>query len=163
MSELTLLVLQLSLLALLWLFVLMAVAVMRRDLFGARAARRAAETPAPAPAASSAPTAAAKPAKAPRGTPRSLVVTAGSGPGRSLALGATAITIGRGTDNTLVVDDDTASTHHCRLVPGATGWTLEDLGSTNGTFLGKNRVTAPVAVKAGAAITVGRTILELRK
>ena len=168
MSELTLLLLRLALLALLWAFVLLAVGVMRRDLFGARptrAARKAARTaaaprPPAAPAPPGAPNAAAK---APRSTPRSLVVTAGSGPGRVLALGTAALTIGRAADNSLVVEDDYASSHHCRLVPGPAGWTLEDLGSTNGTFVGKNRVTAPVPVKAGSTFKVGRTVLELRK
>ena len=168
MSELTLLLLRLALLALLWAFVLLAVGVMRRDLFGARPTRaarkaaRAAAAPRPpaAPTPTSAPTAAAK---APRSTPRSLVVTAGSGPGRVLTLGTAALTIGRAADNSLVVEDDYASSHHCRLVPGPAGWTLEDLGSTNGTFVGKNRVTAPVPVKAGSTFKVGRTELELRK
>ncbi len=168
MSELTLLLLRLALLALLWAFVLLAVGVMRRDLFGARptrAARKAARTAAaPRPPAAPAPPGAPKPAaKAPRSTPRSLVVTAGSGPGRVLTLGTAALTIGRAADNSLVVEDDYASSHHCRLVPGPAGWTLEDLGSTNGTFVGKNRVTAPVPVKAGSTFKVGRTVLELRK
>jgi pSer/pThr/pTyr-binding forkhead associated (FHA) protein len=168
MSELTLLLLRLALLVLLWAFVLLAVGVMRRDLFGARPTRaarkaaRAAAAPRPpaAPVTTSAPTSAAK---APRNTPRSLVVTAGSGPGRVLTLGTVALTIGRAADNSLVVEDDYASSHHCRLVPGPAGWTLEDLGSTNGTFVGKSRVTAPVPVKAGSTFKVGRTVLELRK
>jgi pSer/pThr/pTyr-binding forkhead associated (FHA) protein len=167
MSELTLLLLRLALLALLWAFVLLAVGVMRRDLFGARptrAARKAVRAAAPrapaAPAQTGEPSAGAK---APRNTPRSLVVTAGSGPGRVLTLGTAALTIGRAADNSLVVEDDYASSHHCRLVPGPAGWTLEDLGSTNGTFIGKSRVTAPVSVKAGSSFKVGRTVLELRK
>jgi hypothetical protein len=172
MSELTLLLLRLALLALLWAFVLLAVGVMRRDLFGARptraarkAARKSARTAA-APRPPAVPTPTGIPnaaAKAPRSTPRSLVVTAGSGPGRVLTLGTAALTIGRAADNSLVVEDDYASSHHCRLVPGPAGWTLEDLGSTNGTFVGKNRVTAPVPVKAGSTFKVGRTVLELRK
>jgi pSer/pThr/pTyr-binding forkhead associated (FHA) protein len=163
MSELTLLVLRLALLALLWAFVLLAVGVMRRDLFGARPARSARKAPPAPPAPGGAPAAPAAPAKAPRHTPRTLVVTAGSGPGRVLTLGAAALTIGRAADNSLVVEDDYASSHHCRLVPGPAGWTLEDLGSTNGTFVGKTRVTAPVPVKAGSTFKVGRTVLELRK
>ncbi len=167
MSELTLLLLRLALLALLWAFVLLAVGVMRRDLFGARptrAARKAARAAAaPRPPAAPTPTGAPNAAKATRSTPRSLVVTAGSGPGRVLTLGTAALTIGRAADNSLVVEDDYASSHHCRLVPGPAGWTLEDLGSTNGTFVGKNRVTAPVPVKAGSTFKVGRTVLELRK
>ncbi len=168
MSELTLLLLRLALLALLWAFVLLAVGVMRRDLFGSRSPRaarkaaRAAAKPRP-PAAAVATSAPSATAKAPRSTPRSLVVTAGSGPGRVLTLGTSALTIGRAADNSLVVEDDYASSHHCRLVPGPAGWTLEDLGSTNGTFVGKNRVTAPVPVKAGSTFKVGRTVLELRK
>jgi pSer/pThr/pTyr-binding forkhead associated (FHA) protein len=42
-------------------------------------------------------------------------------------------------------------------------WFIEDLGSTNGTFLGTQRVTTPLAVNTGSRVRVGKTTIELRK
>jgi pSer/pThr/pTyr-binding forkhead associated (FHA) protein len=62
-----------------------------------------------------------------------------------------------------VVADDYVSTHHARLVPQGDAWILEDLGSTNGTFLDRAKVTDPTPVPLGVPIRVGKTTLELRK
>ncbi|MGF1663396.1 MAG: FHA domain-containing protein [Kineosporiaceae bacterium] len=160
MSELTLTVLQLGLLVLLWLFVLGVVGVLRGDLFGTRitspAARRPArgggrdpgrERPTPAP---------------PPPGPRRLVVVDGSLKGTTITLGTSPITIGRSPECTLVLDDDYASGHHARLSPTPSGWVVEDLGSTNGTFLGRDPVLAPRPVPPRTQVRVGRTVLELR-
>jgi pSer/pThr/pTyr-binding forkhead associated (FHA) protein len=72
------------------------------------------------------------------------------------------ITIGRAPDSTLVLTDDYVSTRHARLVPRGDQWLIEDLGSTNGTFLARDRVTSPTPVPVGVPIRVGRTVLELR-
>jgi pSer/pThr/pTyr-binding forkhead associated (FHA) protein len=138
-----------GLLALLWVFVLVAVSTIRTDLLGPRPAK-------PAPV---------RTAKAPRhrkGTARQLVVTEGALQGTTLTLGSAPITLGRGHDCTLVLADDYASTKHARLVPSPEGWSLEDLGSTNGTYLGKDKVTRAVAVPLGMPIRIGKTALELR-
>jgi pSer/pThr/pTyr-binding forkhead associated (FHA) protein len=74
------------------------------------------------------------------------------------------VLIGRAPECTLVLDDDFASARHARLVPQGGGeWVVEDLGSTNGTFLGSARVEGPTRVEAGAPVRVGRTVLELRR
>jgi pSer/pThr/pTyr-binding forkhead associated (FHA) protein len=157
MSELTLTVLRLGFLVLLWTFVLTLAGVMRADLFGPRVKRppqpRAA-TPAPKPA---------KPKGGRRGSARTLVVTEGSLAGTSINLGAAPITIGRSADCTVVIDDDYASNHHARISPHEGGWVLEDLGSTNGTYVQRTRVTGPISVPLGAPIRIGKTVLELRK
>ena len=163
MSELTLTVLQLGLLVLLWLFVLGVVGVLRGDLFGTRitspAARRPAratpreqprERPSPPP-----------PPAAPTGV-RRLVVVEGSLRGTTITLGTAPVTIGRAPECTLVLDDDYASGQHARLVPTPSGWMVEDMGSTNGTFLGKDQVLAPRPVPARTPVRIGRTVLELR-
>ena len=104
-----------------------------------------------------------KAAKPKRGQPKTLTVTAGSLAGTTIELAEAAITLGRAADNTLVLDDDYASGHHARLRPYDGGWLVEDLGSTNGTFLDKAKVSAPTPVPVGVPVRIGKTALELRK
>ena len=161
MSELTLTVIRLGFLAVLWLFVLTAISVMRSDIFGARAAQRrpaARRGVAPRPAART-----PKPAKPKRGTPTKIVVTQGSLAGTSVSLADSAITVGRAADATIVLDDDYASSHHARIFPQAGTWLVEDLGSTNGTYVNRRKVDGPTPVQIGIPIRVGKTVLELRK
>lgn len=172
MSELTLTVLQLGFVVLLWVFVLSVVGVLRRDLFGAkvvsrdRAARRPpAPSPArPAPARATAPVAAPARATTDGGQdPRALVVTEGSLRGTSLTLGSAPVLIGRNPECTLVLTDDYASGRHARLFPSNGRWYVEDLESTNGTQLGRARVTEATPVEVGQQLRIGRTVLELRR
>jgi pSer/pThr/pTyr-binding forkhead associated (FHA) protein len=138
-----------GLLALLWLFVISAVRVVRNDLWGGGRAAR------PAPAA-------AKPAGK-RTAARRLVVTEGALAGTTISLGEAPVTLGRADDSTLVLTDDYASSRHARLVPGEGAWLVEDLGSTNGTYLGASKVTRPTPVPLGQPIRIGKTVLELRR
>jgi len=151
-------------LVLLWGFVIAAVVAVRHDVFGTRRSQAA---PTPAPAAPR-PAPARKPERAPsrrsaRGTPRQLVVVEGALAGQSFPLAETPLTIGRAEDSTLVLSDDYVSTRHARLVPRGDEWVLEDLGSTNGTYLDRTRVTAPTPVPPGVRIRVGKTVMELRR
>jgi hypothetical protein len=161
MSELTLTLLRLGFLALLWLLVLSVVAVLRRDLFGTRVTRR---NPAAGPGAA-VPARGRKetPAAMPNQLPHTLVVTEGSLKGTTIALGQAPILIGRAPECTLVLEDDFASGRHARLSLQQGTWMVEDLGSTNGTFLGRNRVQDPVPIAPGAPVRIGRTVLELRR
>ena len=169
MSELTLTLLRLGFLALLWLLVLSILAVLRRDLFGTRVVRRAPRAAGvPAPAAGAQPTTPVggrrgRAPEQPRNALRTLVVTEGSLRGTTLTLGQAPVLIGRAPECTLVLDDDFASARHARLYPQDGGWIAEDLGSTNGTFLGGTRLTEPTRIEAGAPVRVGRTVLELRR
>ncbi|HVE98541.1 MAG TPA: FHA domain-containing protein [Mycobacteriales bacterium] len=158
MPELVFHLVKLGFLALLWMFVLIAVRTIRLDIFGPRVPRAA--RPAQQRAAA-APPARAKP-KA-RTLPRQLVVTQGDLAGTTVALSEAPVTIGRSPDSTLVLTDDYASTHHARLVPRNGEWVVEDLGSTNGTYLDKSKVTAPTPVRVGGTIRIGKTVLELRR
>ncbi|MFN8074407.1 MAG: FHA domain-containing protein [Kineosporiaceae bacterium] len=166
MSELTLTLLRLGFLALLWAMVLSVAAVMRRDLFGTRVLKRATPSagPRPAPAPTARPTPSpVRAAKPRRGRVSSLVVTEGSLRGTTLGLGAGPVLIGRAPDCTLVLEDDFASGHHARLVPEDDDWWVEDLGSTNGTFVGRDRVSGRARLEPGTTVRIGRTVLELRK
>ena len=154
-SALVVAVLKYGLLALLWLFVLVAVRTIRADLSG--------KAPAvPQPQAGQKPAKAPKPAKPRKGMPRQLVVTEGALRGTAVTLGQAPVTLGRAHDSTLVLTDDYASNKHARLVPTEDGWSLEDLGSTNGTYVGSAKVTRPTKVAVGSQIRIGKTVLELR-
>jgi len=169
MSELTITLLRLGYLVLLWLFVFAAISVLRRDLYGTRIVSRRlrrTERRAPAPYAAPPPSPAAeRGAPFPRrdSVPRRLVVTAGSLRGTTLPLGGSPVLIGRAAGCTLVLDDDYSSSRHARIYPDNGQWYVEDLGSTNGTFVGRERVTDPVPVGIGSQIKVGQSILELQR
>ncbi len=136
------------------------VGVIRRDLFAGLAVEPARRR---APGGRRGDGGRARPAKVKRGrAAHQLVVTAGALAGTRITLGEAPITIGRAEDSTLVITDDYASARHARLVPRAGQWFLEDLGSTNGTYLDRAKVTGPTPVPLGVPIRIGRTSLELR-
>lgn len=97
-----------------------------------------------------------------RHAPTTLTVTEGPLTGTSLPLRGNGILIGRNPECALVLDDDYASGRHCRLFPGSDGWLVEDLSSTNGTFIGRDRLTSPRPVEIGTTLRIGKTVLELR-
>ncbi len=71
------------------------------------------------------------------------------------------ITIGRASDNSLVLNDPVVSGHHARLLPLGQGrYRVEDLRSTNGTFVDGARVTSE-EVELGAVVSVGKVFLKL--
>jgi pSer/pThr/pTyr-binding forkhead associated (FHA) protein len=146
-----LLALRVGFVVLLWVFVLAVILALRADLQDGRAPRRAKATKAIK----------SKPVRANRKAPR-LVVTEGALAGTTIALADSPITIGRGDSCTLVLDDDFVSTNHARLAPRDGVWLVEDLGSTNGTYLDRVKVTGPTPVPAGTPVRIGRTALELR-
>lgn len=157
MPEVVLKLVQLAILVLLWVFVLSALRVVRTDLFGGCPPRVA--TPAAAAARSTKPDA----QRQRRSAARKLVVTQGALAGTTVALGAQPVTIGRANDSTLVLTDDYASSRHAQLVPADGAWLVEDLGSTNGTYLDRMKVSRPTPVPLGAPIRIGKTVLELRR
>jgi pSer/pThr/pTyr-binding forkhead associated (FHA) protein len=157
MNELTLTLIRLAFLAVLWLFVIAAVGVVRTDMFGPSTSSR---KPARQRQRSQRPP---KPTRGKRGVPERLVVTEGPLMGTTLELTDRQITIGRANDATLVLNDDYASSRHARLFPQDGQWVVEDLGSTNGTYLDRQKVTRPAPVPVGVPIRIGKTVLELRK
>ena len=159
MSELTLFLIKVGYLAILWIFVLSAISVVRSDMFGARvpeAARASGGGRAPK---------APKPAKQGKrkGVPTHVIVTEGSNVGERAELAQAPVLIGRGSDAAIRLDDDYVSTRHARIAASGDQWFVEDLGSTNGTYVGTSRITQPTAISLGTKIRIGKTIMELRK
>ena len=95
-------------------------------------------------------------------TPRQLLVTQGPLAGSRITLDSRPILIGRADDSTLKLDDDYASTRHARISQQGEEWYVEDLGSTNGTYLERAKVTAPTRVPLGVPVRIGKTVIELR-
>jgi|SRR5690625_2646384 len=149
MSELTVTLLRLGFLVLLWAFVLSVVAVLRRDL----APRRAGSASSPAPNASGAPTS----------NLRRLFVTGGPLKGTEIPLGNTTILVGRVAGAALRLEDDYTSTRHARIYPKGPEWWIEDLDSTNGTYVGNEKITHPTRLRPGTEVRIGRSTLELRR
>jgi pSer/pThr/pTyr-binding forkhead associated (FHA) protein len=171
MSELTLLLLRIGFLVLMWFFVFAVVYSLRADLFGVRVRKLPEAQAAAAPAASAPAAPPAKPKAAPKSKPggpattssvSKLVITSGPKAGLEIPLGTEPMSIGRSSESGLVIRDDYTSSHHARLLLWGDQWMVQDLDSTNGTFLGGERVGAPVAVAIGAPIKVGATTFELR-
>ena len=158
MPELVLAIVRIGIVVLLWFFVLAAVRVIRTDIYGSRAAR-----PARRPAREQVRRQPKQPKQRRRDVPQALVITQGQLAGTSIALREAPVTIGRANDSTLVLADDYASNRHARLVPREGQWYVEDLGSTNGTYLDRTKVTSPMHVPIGMPIRIGKTVLELRR
>ncbi len=154
MSELTLTLVRFGYLAILWIFVLSAVSVIRSDMFGTRIATGSEQKSVPERQ---------RPAKTKRGAPRLVSIVEGTNTGTIIDLHGTSMTIGRGMDATIHLDDDYASNRHARLASSGNHWFVEDLGSTNGTYIGAHRISQPTAVSVGTRIRIGKSVLEIKK
>jgi pSer/pThr/pTyr-binding forkhead associated (FHA) protein len=160
MQELTLLLIRFAYLAILWIFVLGAISVIRSDMFGARVEATA---PSRREQRATEKQQSRKPAKPPRGTPTKVVIVDGPTAGKAVPLEQAPILIGRGADAAIRLDDDYVSTRHARIGASNGTFYVEDLGSTNGTYIGSQRLTQATAIQLGSQVRVGKTTLELKK
>ena len=156
MNDLTLTALRLGFLVLMWILVFSVVGAMRRDLAIGR--RHKTGTPTARQVRRN-PELAEPPA---RQQARQLVVVEGPLAGTSLPLEGVPVLLGRAQEATLVLEDDYASGRHARLFPQGSRWFIEDLGSTNGTYLDRSKVTTAAKVPLNTPIRIGKTVIELR-
>ncbi len=91
----------------------------------------------------------------------SLEIVEGPGAGRQVPLGEPLV-IGRSQEAQLVLADNQVSRRHARVSPRGTDAVVEDLGSSNGTWLNGNEVHMPAALAPGDELLVGVTVLQLR-
>ena len=157
MSEIALTIIKVVFLALLWLFILSAVSVIRSDLFGKPA--RASDQPQPQELETPPPP--SRKGKRQRGEPRVFMISQGSQAGLSASLADGVIMIGRSADCQLILDDDYVSTRHARVVTTPNGIYVEDLGSTNGTYVNGQRITAPTTITLVDSVRIGKTVMRL--
>lgn len=160
MSELALFLVRIGFVAVLWIFILSLLSVIRADLYGRRVMSKIARQNAPQLAGS----------VASLGIednqdfdPTHIAMITGRNAGTSLSIdGKKEVLIGRGADSDLVVSDEFASTLHAKFVHVGQDWVLQDLNSTNGTFLDGKKLSTPATVGAGMTIRIGTTTFELR-
>ena len=153
MPESLLTILKFCFLALLWLFFLRVLWAVWAEV----------STPAPSPAraAPASPRAAARPAATDAASLR--VVEPAARRGTTFQLDDE-LTVGRASScQVALADDSYASQLHARIFRKDGRLWLEDLGSTNGTYLNAKPVTAPVALRRGDRVQVGRTVLEVTR
>ena len=157
MSEQLLTILKLCLLALVYIFFLRVLRAVWVEVNPPRALEGAGGGTVPAP--SGAP---ATPKRRSRKVPTQLVVLEpATQRGRSWPL-TSELTIGRAAGCHVSIPEDTfASQIHARVYQGDAQTWVEDLGSTNGTYVNRDRVTSATAVRRGDQVKVGSTVLEL--
>jgi pSer/pThr/pTyr-binding forkhead associated (FHA) protein len=136
-------------LMLLWLFIWSVLRILRTDIYaptGAVMVRRGLTF-----------RGALLPSRQRRDTARYLVVTEGALVGARITLSGQPVLIGRADDSTLVLTDD-----YARLSQRGSEWYVEDLGSTNGTYLDRAKVTTAIRVPISTPVRIGKTVIELR-
>jgi pSer/pThr/pTyr-binding forkhead associated (FHA) protein len=170
LSELALFLLRIGLVAVLWIFVFSIVSVIRSDLFGQRVATKTSSgnrsqivSQAQIPNPPTGPVRVLQESAAPSSKSATrLVVTEGENAGKEIPLTDRELHIGRAVNSDLVITDEYASTQHAKLVLINDEWLVQDLNSTNGTFLAGTRVGIPAVVKLNTPVKVGKTVFELR-
>lgn len=159
MSELALFLVRIGFVAVLWIFILSLLSVIRADLYGRKVISKIASKRAPQLISSSGDSLGI----AADSMPTHIAMVTGRDAGTQIAIdGNREFLIGRAGNSDVVIADDFASSMHAKLVLVGEDWVLQDLNSTNGTFLDGKRVTTPQTVKPGMTIRIGTTTFELR-
>jgi pSer/pThr/pTyr-binding forkhead associated (FHA) protein len=145
-------VLQVALLVLLYFFVWRAVRAVVLDLYGPREKRRSRPAE-PRP----------KPARRGRGRPTKVTVVDERGGKVGTHRLSGTIQIGRASNCQIRLTDTYISQLHAKISERNGSWVVEDLGSTNGTYLNQRKVTVPTEISPGDRIRVGKTVIEVRR
>jgi pSer/pThr/pTyr-binding forkhead associated (FHA) protein len=149
-------ILKYAFLAILYIFVWRSVRAIYQELRPTTAARPAPSRTAPVAAPRS------SPRKAKKAPHKAVVIEGDSHRGSSFDL-RDELVIGRGPKCQIVLDDSYVSQMHARLFSKGDLYMVEDLGSTNGTYLNRRKVTAPTELRRGDQVKIGKTVLEMRK
>jgi pSer/pThr/pTyr-binding forkhead associated (FHA) protein len=142
-------VLKIALLALLYFFIWRATRTVVMDLYGARERRPRSQQP--------------RSRGGRRGKPSKVLVL--DEKGRKIGshrLGGT-IQIGRAPSCQIRLDDTYISQLHAKISDRNGSWVVEDLGSTNGTYLNQRKLSVPTELSPGDRIRVGKTVLEMKR
>lgn len=160
MSELALFLVRIGFVAVLWVFILSLLSVIRADLYGRRVISRIARQSSPSLSESVSELGIDD---VDNFEPTKIAIITGRNAGSSIDIaGKKEILVGRAPSSDLVISDEFASSLHAKLVLVGEDWVLQDLNSTNGTFLDGKKVTTPATIGPGMNIRIGTTNFELR-
>ena len=134
-------------LALLYLFIARSIRVIYLDLVGPRVPRASTQASTPAP-------------RRKRAQPKELVVTEADGAARTYPMSGEQLQIGRSESCEVILQDTYTSQMHARVFAKDGEWFVEDLGSTNGTFLNGTRLDRPRRLSRGDIVRIGETDLR---
>ncbi|MDQ3660142.1 MAG: FHA domain-containing protein [Actinomycetota bacterium] len=153
MPNLVLELLKYAFLAILYIFVARAVKAVYLELRAPNPRRASTRTPAPA----------RPPARRPKKAPRKVAIVEGDTmKGKSFEV-SEELVVGRAEKCHIVLDDTYVSQMHARIFSKGESIMVEDLGSTNGTYLNRRRITSPSELQRGDQVKIGKTVMELRK
>lgn len=150
MPPIVLTVLKFLFIALMYLFIARAIRVIHMDLVGPRVPKQQGKS------------SAGKPVRRTKGAPRVVAVLESGKPERMFTL-EEELTFGRAEHASVQLDDTYVSTIHTRLFIKDGQWFVEDVGSTNGTYLNRVKVTSPTPIAIGDEVRVGKTIVSVRR
>jgi hypothetical protein len=153
MPNLVLELLKYAFLAILYIFVARAVKAIYLELRAPNPRRASARSQAPA----------RPPTRRTKKPPRKLtIVESEAMKGKSFDVGEELV-VGRAEKCHIVLDDTYVSQMHARIFSKGETLMVEDLGSTNGTYLNRRRITSPSELQRGDHVKIGKTVMELRK
>lgn len=161
MSELALFLVRIGFVAVLWIFIFSLLSVIRADIYGRRVVSSVARASAPQVVSSPLSNGLLTEDDEPGG-PSILAVVTGVTAGQTIPLDRRELYIGRAASCDLVISDEFASSQHAKLVQIGGDWIIQDLNSTNGTYLDGARVGTPQVVRMHTPMRVGKTTFELR-
>ena len=164
MSELALLLVRIGFVAVLWIFIFSLLSVIRADIYGRRVIRSVAQQS--GSSVSNVDTGdnpeIETEGEVEAGGPSHLYVITGVSAGSKIPLDKRELFIGRAPSCELIVTDEFASSQHAKVVHIGGDWVIQDLDSTNGTFVDGVRIQTPEVLRMNIPVRVGKTTFELR-
>jgi pSer/pThr/pTyr-binding forkhead associated (FHA) protein len=163
-SELALLLVRIGFVAVLWIFIFSLLSVIRADIYGRRVIRTVAQQSGSSVTnvdTGDTPEIATE-SEVESGGPSHLYVITGVSAGSRIPLDKRELFIGRAPSCELIVTDEFASSQHAKVVHIGGDWVIQDLDSTNGTYVDGVRIQTPEVLRMNVPVRVGKTTFELR-
>jgi len=163
-SELALLLVRIGFVAVLWIFIFSLLSVIRADIYGRRVIRTVAQQSGSSVTnvdTGDTPEIATE-SEVESGGPSHLYVITGVSAGSRIPLDKRELFIGRAPSCELIVTDEFASSQHAKVVHIGGDWVIQDLDSTNGTYVDGVRIQTPEVLRMNIPVRVGKTTFELR-